>query len=276
MSVDHLKKQSKNLKRLWPEFAKQHGDQPTLAACQELIARCSGYGSWHTAIKAEEAKVVGVVSDKCAEDVGQLALRKAIGALLACWPEDGFTVARKAGVTGNQIDSYVAGHHSFSDTEMQRIRAEFNLVNDTRVAMVDESTIYATLGCYVLYPTGSTRDFVRAYDELCRGGDAEFCAEVKPMSGPEDSSIRLVLMLGYETDVLFVVERGSPNDKILNQENLINMNAFSCPLPNTVYRALLKLAGLKQFGHSNLAKLLGDLISEYGVIFGKLRESAIR
>lgn len=56
MSIDHLKKQSKNLKRLWPEFAQTHGASPTLAACQELIARCSGYASWHAATTRQEPK----------------------------------------------------------------------------------------------------------------------------------------------------------------------------------------------------------------------------
>lgn len=55
MSIDHLKKQAKNLKRLWPEFATSHGEAPSLAACQELIARCSGYASWHAAVSAKKA-----------------------------------------------------------------------------------------------------------------------------------------------------------------------------------------------------------------------------
>lgn len=55
MSIDHLKKQAKNLKRLWPEFATSHGEAPSLAACQELIARCSGYASWHAAVSARTA-----------------------------------------------------------------------------------------------------------------------------------------------------------------------------------------------------------------------------
>jgi hypothetical protein len=56
MSIDHLKKQSKNLKRLWPEFAQAHGSTPTLAACQELVARSCGYASWHSAVSQAETK----------------------------------------------------------------------------------------------------------------------------------------------------------------------------------------------------------------------------
>lgn len=54
MSIDHLKKQAKALKRLSPEFFKSHGEAPSLAACQELIARCSGYASWHEAVSARK------------------------------------------------------------------------------------------------------------------------------------------------------------------------------------------------------------------------------
>ncbi len=54
MSTDYLKKQAKNLKRLWPEFAQANGNSPSLAACQELIARCSGFPSWHAAVTRPE------------------------------------------------------------------------------------------------------------------------------------------------------------------------------------------------------------------------------
>jgi hypothetical protein len=51
MSIDHLKKQAKNLKKTLPTFLQQHpgGDAP-LSQFQELIAKANGYPSWHTAV----------------------------------------------------------------------------------------------------------------------------------------------------------------------------------------------------------------------------------
>lgn len=75
MSIDHLKKQSKNLKRLWPEFAQAHGNTPTLAACQELIARCSGYASWHAATMQDERKPEAGATSPEVDDQGETVLR---------------------------------------------------------------------------------------------------------------------------------------------------------------------------------------------------------
>jgi hypothetical protein len=54
MSIDHLKKQAKNLKAALPAFLEQHpsGAAP-LAAFQELVARASGYPNWHVAVQAK-------------------------------------------------------------------------------------------------------------------------------------------------------------------------------------------------------------------------------
>lgn len=54
MSIEHLKKQSRNLKKLLPDFIKSHpnGEAP-LAQIQDLIARSSGYPSWHAAVSAK-------------------------------------------------------------------------------------------------------------------------------------------------------------------------------------------------------------------------------
>lgn len=50
MSIDSLKKQAKNLHRLVPVFLEQHVNvRPSLAACQDLVARIHGYPSWHSA-----------------------------------------------------------------------------------------------------------------------------------------------------------------------------------------------------------------------------------
>lgn len=57
MSLDHLKKQAKNLRKLLPEFIAQHTATPSLAACQELIAKSSGYPSWHAAVHAANERV---------------------------------------------------------------------------------------------------------------------------------------------------------------------------------------------------------------------------
>lgn len=55
MSIDHLKKQAKNLKKSLPDFLKDHPDGvASLAQYQELIAKASGYPSWHAAAKAKQ------------------------------------------------------------------------------------------------------------------------------------------------------------------------------------------------------------------------------
>lgn len=57
MSIDHLKKQAKALRKLLPGFVQEHSTTPTLSACHELIARCSGYPSWHAAVTARSDAV---------------------------------------------------------------------------------------------------------------------------------------------------------------------------------------------------------------------------
>lgn len=52
MSIDHLKKQAKNLKAFLPTFLEAHpSGTATLADFQELVARISGYPSWHAALQ---------------------------------------------------------------------------------------------------------------------------------------------------------------------------------------------------------------------------------
>lgn len=50
MSLDHLKKQAKNLKKVLPEFIREHPTGGALSDCQELVARVNGYPSWHAAV----------------------------------------------------------------------------------------------------------------------------------------------------------------------------------------------------------------------------------
>lgn len=52
MSIEHLKKQAKNLHRHLPEFLAKNPQPFSLSACQELVARSSGYPSWHAASTA--------------------------------------------------------------------------------------------------------------------------------------------------------------------------------------------------------------------------------
>lgn len=49
MSVEHLKKQSKNAQKLLPDFVRQHQPPYKLADCQQFIARLHGYPDWHAA-----------------------------------------------------------------------------------------------------------------------------------------------------------------------------------------------------------------------------------
>lgn len=55
MSIEHLKKQAKNLKKSLPAFLGQYPDgSAPLAQFQELIAKASGYPSWHAAVTAKD------------------------------------------------------------------------------------------------------------------------------------------------------------------------------------------------------------------------------
>lgn len=55
MSIEHLKKQAKNLKKSLPSFIKEYPDgSAPLAQFQELIAKASGYPSWHAAVTAKD------------------------------------------------------------------------------------------------------------------------------------------------------------------------------------------------------------------------------
>lgn len=51
MSIEHLRKQAKNLHRFLPAFVAAHGNTAlTLSVCQELAARINGYPNWHEAV----------------------------------------------------------------------------------------------------------------------------------------------------------------------------------------------------------------------------------
>lgn len=51
MSIDKLKKQSKNLLHLLPSFIQSNAQGISLSTCQELVAQISGYPSWHAAMQ---------------------------------------------------------------------------------------------------------------------------------------------------------------------------------------------------------------------------------
>lgn len=67
MSLNHLKKQAKNLQSLYPEFVAKHSSiAPRLADFQELVAKTHGYPSFHAAqtrlaSAAESTKPSGTV-----------------------------------------------------------------------------------------------------------------------------------------------------------------------------------------------------------------------
>lgn len=58
MSVDHLKKQAKNAKRLLPELFEQHLPPYSLAECQEFTAKLNGYPSWRVALETQRKKAI--------------------------------------------------------------------------------------------------------------------------------------------------------------------------------------------------------------------------
>jgi hypothetical protein len=58
VSIEQLKKQAKNLQKLYPDFAAKHSAvPPKLSDFQELAARTQGYPSWHAAITRKEQLV---------------------------------------------------------------------------------------------------------------------------------------------------------------------------------------------------------------------------
>lgn len=58
MSVDHLKKQAKNAKRLLAGLFEQHPPPYSLAECQELTAGLNGYPSWRIALESQRRKPI--------------------------------------------------------------------------------------------------------------------------------------------------------------------------------------------------------------------------
>lgn len=70
MSVDHLKKQAKNLKAALPAFIQDHptGAAP-LSAFQELVAGINGYPSWHAAVASRGSGSEALASSSAASTV---------------------------------------------------------------------------------------------------------------------------------------------------------------------------------------------------------------
>jgi len=54
MNIDHLRKQAKNLRRLWPDLVQQHGSEVSLTAAQDAIARIHGFPEWRALAKTRE------------------------------------------------------------------------------------------------------------------------------------------------------------------------------------------------------------------------------
>ncbi len=74
MSIDSLKKQAKNLKRLMPDFLALHTSaQHSLADCQELIARIHGYPNWHAAVTRAEIPLQSDAIDNTSSSFKPLA-----------------------------------------------------------------------------------------------------------------------------------------------------------------------------------------------------------
>lgn len=71
MSIDHLKKQAKNLKAALPAFLQLHpsGVAP-LASFQELVAQISGYPSWHAASRGRSGATDDIGNRKPALSLG--------------------------------------------------------------------------------------------------------------------------------------------------------------------------------------------------------------
>lgn len=80
MSIAQLKKQAKNLVRLLPGHIKAHPTGGSLAACQELIAKASGFPSFHAAgeEKSEERKNSKLLSQLIFEDLQDISQENAL------------------------------------------------------------------------------------------------------------------------------------------------------------------------------------------------------
>ncbi|WP_371436302.1 hypothetical protein [Polaromonas sp.] len=129
MSIEHLKKQAKNLHRFLPEFLAKSTQPLSLNACQELMARVSGYPSWHAAATRNPTRGKTVAPQRgqifYALDVSTLPAdvdQKALFHHLACMDPD--KVVFVNGTLPELSDQLVQTGHLVKVMTMDEFRAE--------------------------------------------------------------------------------------------------------------------------------------------------------
>lgn len=81
MSIDHLKKQAKNLHHLLPDFITHHPDGGKLSDSMELIAKTHGFPSLHAA-QTKYSAAGGGKSISAASSLDEIELALAIGQMM--------------------------------------------------------------------------------------------------------------------------------------------------------------------------------------------------
>lgn len=205
------------------------------------------------------------------EDSGQWDLRETIDGLLACWPESEAVVAGRCGIKQSQLRMYLSRRQALTRPQLTALRRELSIEIEDGLSKLDGSVLYETMGHYVLFPSGALHKVVRAYQALCRGGDLMFCAEVAPFANRVPGPWRIVVMLAYDVDALFVIGRGSRHERLISRDRLINMGREVYKVPTGLYEDLVRLAESKDLGHAQLATMFEELVEKHEQAFEAMR-----
>lgn len=98
-----------------------------------------------------------------------------------------------------------------------------------------------------------------------------FCAEVAPFANRVPGPWRIVVMLAYDVDALFVIGRGSRHERLISRDRLINMGREVYKVPTGLYEDLVRLAESKDLGHAQLATMFEELVEKHEQAFEAMR-----
>lgn len=205
------------------------------------------------------------------EGSGHCDLIETISGLMACWPETAAVIARRTGMKLSDLKMALAGRQAITMEDLTVLRWELGIGLEDRTSMLDGSTRYGAMGCYVLFASGAVHKVVRAYEALSRGGDVEFAAEVTCEGARVEKRRRLVLMLGFKADALLVIERGSRHERLFRKNELISLAAKPRSIPYEVYEDLIAMADSKHLGYGKLSETFESVQKKHGVFFEGLR-----
>lgn len=199
---DHLKKQAKNLQRLLPDFLRENAATGlTLAACQELIARCHGYPNWHATatIRPLESAQEKTWKDIPPEywDLPELHL------IAYGWPSGGLQkFCEVADLEPRVMRNHLSRNYALSETDLERVRSLAGITVEVdgevgpRVYRDGAAVFEADL------PRPEAEDLYDLLIDL--RGDGEFACEVLPPRGRGDKDFRYVVTTRFcaEPDIL--------------------------------------------------------------------------